>query len=160
MVLFSLLILTFLLNFSFCVVTMSSYKFEVGPLVRSSGKEKEIVELLELARSFKVESEFQMNSQYRKFKEKYTKKTISRNDCHLLVSVLAASGFKNECIYWYETILKEIVCTSDEHYEILCSMSYWHVDVCEYESAIEYGLKALEITNVSEEMKPYWVSKF
>ena len=138
---------------------MSSYKFEVGPLVRSSGKEKEIVELLELARSFKLESEFQMNSQYRKFKENYTKKTISRNDCHLLVSVLAATGFQNECIYWYGTILKGIVCTSDERYEILCSMCYWHVDVCEYGSAIEYGLKALEITNVSEEMKPYWVSK-
>ena len=138
---------------------MSSYKFDVGPLDRSSVKEKEIVELLELARSFKVESEFQNNSQYKKFKDKYTKKTISRNDCHLLVSVLAAINFQNECIYWYGTILKGIVCTSDERYEILCSMSYWNVDVCEYESAIEYGLKALEITNVSEEMKPYWVSK-
>ena len=124
-----------------------------------SRKEREIVKLFELASSFKEEWEFQINSQYRKFKEKSIKKTINRNEYHLLVRGLAGLGFQYECIYWCETILKEIVCTSDEHYEILCNMSYWHVDVGEYESAIEYGLKALEVTNVSEEMKPYWVSK-
>ena len=122
----------------------------------TSRNEKEIDKLLKLAGSFEEERDFQSNSQYRKFKNT---KIINRTEGHRLISGLHDHGFKNECIYWYKRILEVIVCTSDEHYEIFCAMSGWYVDIFEYESALGYGLKALNVSNVSEKRKSYWEYK-
>ena len=122
----------------------------------TSRNEKEIDKLLKLAGSFEEERDFQRNSQYRKFKDT---KVINRTESHRLISGLHEHGFKNECIFWYKRILEVIVCTSDEHYEIYCAMSGWYVDIFEYETALEYGLKALNVSNVSEKRKPYWEYK-
>ena len=122
----------------------------------TSRNEKEIDKLLKLAGSFEEERDFQRNSQYRKFKDT---KMINRTEGHRLISGLHEHGFKNECIFWYKRILEVIVCTSDEHYEIYCAMSGWYVDIFEYETALEYGLKALNVSNVSEKRKPYWEYK-
>ena len=122
----------------------------------TSRNEKEIDKLLKLAGSFEEERDFQRNSQYRKFKNT---KIINRTEGHRLISGLHEHGFKNECIFWYKRILEVIVCTSDEHYEIYCAMSGWYVDIFEYETALDYGLKALNVGNVSEKRKPYWEYK-
>ena len=122
----------------------------------TSRNEKEIDKLLKLAGSFEEERDFQRNSQYRKFKDT---KMINRTEGHRLISGLHDHGFKNECIFWYKRILEVIVCTGDEHYEIYCAMSGWYVDIFEYETALDYGLKALNVSNVSEKRKPYWEYK-
>ena len=98
---------------------------------------KEVDKLLFIAKTSE-ESVFQSNYQYIKFK---TKKILEKIVCYDFVNVLCKLKFHEECIFWYERLLKETVCTNDEQYEILSSISRWYYDIDYYEEALEYGIK-------------------
>ena len=114
---------------------------------------KEIDKLLRIASGLE-ETEFQRNSHYKKFK---AKKIVNRNEFDRIIRGLDDLKFRHECIYWNEKILKENVCTKDEHYEVLNNLCHAYFDIHEYDIAIEYGKKALAIIKVAKSTKSYKV---
>ena len=71
---------------------------------------KEVDKLLFIANTSE-ESVFQSNYQYIKFK---TKKILEKIVCHDFVNNLEKFEFHEECIFWYEKLLKEAVCTQGQ----------------------------------------------
>ena len=71
---------------------------------------KEVDKLLFIAKTSE-ESVFQSNYQYIKFK---TKKILEKIVCYDFVNVLCKLKFHEECIFWYERLLKETICTKGQ----------------------------------------------
>ena len=83
---------------------------------------KEVDKLLFIAKT-NEESVFQSNFKYIKFK---TKKIIEKTVCYDFVNNLEKLKFQEECIFWYEKLLKETVGTqgqkiSEENCKVLNS---------------------------------------
>ena len=71
---------------------------------------KEVDKLLFIANT-NEESVFQSNFKYIKFK---TKKIIEKTVCYDFVNNLEKLKFQEECIFWYEKLLKETVSTQGQ----------------------------------------------
>ena len=98
---------------------------------------KEVDKLIFFANTSE-ESVFQSNFKYIQFK---TKKILEKIVCYDFVNNLDKLEFHEESIFWYKKLLEETVCTIDEQYEILSSISRWYKDIDDNEKALEYGLK-------------------
>ena len=71
---------------------------------------KEMDKLLFIANT-NEESVFQSNFKYIQFK---TKKILEKIVCYDFVNVLCKLKFHEECIFWYERLLKETICTEGQ----------------------------------------------
>ena len=71
---------------------------------------KEVDKLLFIANTSE-ESVFQSNYQYIKFK---AKKILEKIVCYDFVNVLCKLEFHEECIFWYERLVRETVCTEGQ----------------------------------------------
>ena len=105
--------------------------------------EKEVNELLELAKLTKDESAFQQKHRYKKFKDKYN---VDMVVClPFLVEGLIEISFYNESVFWCQKILEDIrFCDKQFRLCAFQSMteSFYHLE--KYEDVVEYGKKCLE----------------
>ena len=85
-------------------------KNSVSERVLTRKYKKEVDKLLFFANT-NEESVFQSNFKYIKFK---TKKIIEKSVCYDLVNNLEKLKFQEECIFWYEKLLKETVGTQGQ----------------------------------------------
>ena len=122
-----------------------------------SKKEKEVKELLDLAKDVKDESVFQQKNRYKKFKAKnHTIEILEFGPIWgNFLKELSDLKFHKECIYWCTKILEDVrMCDSTER-----SMANWVIvrsfyGLDDYENVLKYGEKYLAIstqTNTSEE---------
>ena len=117
-----------------------------------SSIQQEIKSILKLAREVKTESIFQEKAQYKKFK---AKKIGHRNEIRGLIDRLNADfEFDNEVIFWSHKFLQERICDKDEKYRTLYGLSTSYYRIKNYEKAIEFGQKFLDIKVLIP--KPYF----
>ena len=105
--------------------------------------EKEVNELLELAKLTNDESAFQQKHRYKKFKDKYN---VDMVVClHCLVEGLIKISFFNESVFWCQKILEDIrFCDKQFRLFAFQSLTESFYNLEKYEDAIEYGKKCLE----------------
>jgi tetratricopeptide (TPR) repeat protein len=105
--------------------------------------EKEVKELLDLAKLTNDESAFQQNHRYRKFKKDNYKLDIEI--CDHMIKVLQEIKFFNECVFWCEKILENSR-VGEKHFRLhaltIITNSFYYLE--KYGKAIEYGKKAIE----------------
>ena len=105
--------------------------------------EKEVNELLELAKLTNDESAFQQKHRYKKFKDKYN---VDMVVClPVLVEGLIEISFYNESVFWCQKMLEDIrFCDKEFRLIAFQSMteSFYHLE--KYEDVVEYGKKCLE----------------
>ena len=108
-----------------------------------SSIQQEINSILKLAREVKTESIFQQKAQYKKFK---AKKIGHRSEIRGLIDRLSAEfEFDNEVIFWSHKFFQERICDKDEKYRTLYALSTSYYRIKNYEKAIEFGQKFLDI---------------
>ena len=108
-----------------------------------SSIQQEINSILKLARDVKTESIFQQKAQYKKFK---AKKIGHRSEIRGLIDRLSAElEFDNEVIFWGHKFLQERICDKDEKYRTLYGLSSSYYRIKNYEKAIKFGQKFLDI---------------
>ena len=105
--------------------------------------QKEILDLLALAKCFKEESSFEQCNVYQAFKAR--PKIGQRSEIKLLIVGMAERRFSNECIYWAQRFFKERVCNKEERIRIFFTLCCLYSQLEQYEKAIEFGQKYLEI---------------
>ena len=105
--------------------------------------QKEIIDLLTLAKCFKEESSFGQCDVYQAFKAR--PKIGQRSEIKLLIVGMAERRFSNECIFWAQRFFKERVCNKEERIRIFFTLSCMYYKMEHYEKAIEFGQKYLEI---------------
>jgi hypothetical protein len=105
--------------------------------------QKEIIDLLTLAKCFKEESSFGQCDVYQAFKAR--PKIGQRSEIKLLIVGMAERKFSNECIFWAQRFFKERVCNKEERIRIFFTLSCMYYKMEHYEKAIEFGQKYLEI---------------
>ena len=108
-----------------------------------SAIQKEILDLLALAKCFKEESSFEQCNVYQAFKAR--PKIGQRSEIKLLIVGMAERRFSNECIYWAQRFFKERVCNKEERIRIFFTLCCLYSQLEQYEKAIEFGQKYLEI---------------
>ena len=108
-----------------------------------SAIQKEILDLLALAKCFKEESSFEQCNVYQAFKAR--PKIGQRSEIKLLIVGMAERKFSNECIYWAQRFFKERVCNKEERIRVFFTLSCLYYQMEDYEKAIEFGQKYLEI---------------
>ena len=104
---------------------------------------KEIVSMLRLAKEAEIESVFQQNALYIKFK---AKKNGHRSEIMGWIDILNHDlEFRHECIFWCHKLFEERVCDKDEKCRILYALSSSYYRIENYEKTIEFGQKFLDI---------------
>ena len=114
----------------------------------SSKLEKELKELLGLAKDLKDETVFQQEHRYKKFKAKnHTIQNFGFCFWFKFFSKLAGLKFYKECIYWCNKILEDVrLCDSHERSAAICLIVTSFNGLNDYENAFKYGEKYLEIS--------------
>ena len=114
-----------------------------------SKKEKEMKELLDLAKDVKDESVFQQKNRYKKFKAK--NHTIQSHEIKSII-VLFGGGlleleYYKECIYWCKQVIHDVrLCDSPERSVALFCIVRAFCGLDDFENVFEYGEKYLEIS--------------
>jgi len=110
--------------------------------------EKELKELLGLAKDVKGESVFQQEHRYKKFKSKnHTIQIFGFCFWFDFLVKLNELEFYKECIYWCNKILEDVrLCDSRERSVAICLIVTSFNGLNDYENAFKYGGKYLEIT--------------
>ena len=110
--------------------------------------EKELKELLGLAKHLKDETVFQQEHRYKKFKAKnHTIQNFGFCFWFDFFSELAELKFYKECIYWCNKILEDVrLCDSRERSVAICLIVTSFNGLNDYENAFKYGEKYLEIS--------------
>ena len=110
-------------------------------------KEKEVNELLEIAKLTKDESAFQQKHHYKKFKDKYSNVDILADDLTAIYLCMELKEIKffNESIFWCQKLVEKTrIC--DKHIRLsafqLMTESFYCLE--EYEKVVEYGKKFLD----------------
>ena len=108
-----------------------------------AGIQREIEEILKLAKSVENETVFQEKTQYKKFKAKKIggHKIEIFNFCHRLEKL----EFAEECIFWLHKLFQEKVCNKDEKFHIFRNLSHCYYSRDNFEMCIEYGQKVLDM---------------
>ena len=106
---------------------------------------KEITELLRLTNMINVESVFQQNHRYKKFKDRYMNMLSSGQVPELMIFGLYEIGFYNETIFWCKKIVENMrFCDKEKRSKAfhMITVSFCHLE--DYENVLEYGKKYLE----------------
>ena len=111
--------------------------------------EKELKELVDLAKNIKDESVFQQENRYKKFKAKNhtTIQTHKLPIWYIFLDVLVELKFYKECIYWCYKILEDVrLCDSSERLQAFYTIviSFYFLD--DFENVFKYGEKYLAIS--------------
>ena len=111
-------------------------------------KEKEVDELLELAKLTNNESAFQQKHHYKKFKDKYSNLDKLADDItaiHLCME-LKEIEFFNESIFWCQKLLEKTrFCDKNIRLSAFQLMTGSFFCLEEYEKVVEYGKKFLDL---------------
>ena len=105
--------------------------------------EKQVHEMVKLAKEVRNEAEFQQKHQYKKFKANYNGGI--QKDLKYLVNGLFRLVYHEECIYWSHKYL-EILRISDkeERYTVFAMLHCQYYCAKNHEKTIEYGQKTLD----------------
>ena len=105
--------------------------------------EKQVHEMVKLAKEVRNEAEFQQKHQYKKFKANYNGGV--QKDIKYLVNGLFRLVYHEECIYWSHKYL-EILRISDkeERYTTFAMLHCQYYCAKNHEKTIEYGQKTLD----------------
>ena len=106
---------------------------------------KKITEILRLTNMINVESVFQQNHKYKKFKGIYMNILSSGQVPELMISGLYEIGFYNETIFWCKKIIENMrFCDKEKRSKAfhMITVSFCHLE--DYENVLEYGKKYLE----------------
>ena len=111
-----------------------------------AGIQREIEEILNLAKSVENETVFQEKSQYKKFRAKKIggHKIEILNFC-VRLQELEHPMFVEESIFWWHKLFQEKVCTKDEKFHIFRNLSFCYFSKDNFEMCIEYGQKVLDM---------------
>ena len=127
-----------------------------------SKKEKELKELLDLAKDFKDESVFQQKNRYKKFKAK--NHTIQSHEIKSII-VLFGGGlleleYYKECIYWCLKVIQDVrLCDSPERSVALFCIVRSFCGLDDFENVFEYGEKYLAISRQPISSKERYMRK-
>ena len=111
-----------------------------------AGIQREIEDILKLAKSVENETVFQEKTQYKKFKAKKIggHKIEILNFC-VRLQELEHPMFVEESIFWWHKLFQEKVCTKDEKFHIFRNLSICYYLRDNFEMCIEYGQKVLDL---------------
>ena len=93
-----------------------------------------------------VESVFQQNHKYKKFKGIYMNILSSGQVPELMISGLYEIGFYNETIFWCKKIIENMrFCDKEKRSKAyhMITVSFCHLE--DYENVLEYGKKYLQL---------------
>ena len=108
-----------------------------------AGIQREIEDILKLAKSVENETVFQEKTQYKKFKAKKIRGHII--DIFNFCLRLQRLEFVEESIFWWHKLFQEKVCTKDEKFHIFRNLSICYYLRDNFEMCIEYGQKVLDL---------------
>ena len=106
--------------------------------------EKQVQEMVKLAKEVRNEAEFQQKHQYKKFKANYNGGV--QKDLKYLVKGLFRLVFHEECIYWSHKFLETLrISDKEDRYIVFTMLSFSNYNLNNYEKTLEYGQKCLDL---------------
>ena len=105
--------------------------------------EKQVQEMVKLAKEVRNEAEFQQKHQYKKFKANYNGGV--QKDLKYLVKGLFRLVFQEECIYWSHKFLETLrISDKEDRYTVFAILHCSYYCAKNYEKTLEYGQKTLD----------------
>ena len=105
--------------------------------------EKQVHEMVKLAKKVGNEAEFQKKAQYKKFKAKQNE---HQRQLRILANELHSLNFHEECIYWSHKAFEDLrISDKEERHSVFNALMFSYYNLKNYEKTLEYGQKSLDL---------------
>ena len=105
--------------------------------------EKQVHEMVKLAKKVGNEAEFQKKAQYKKFKAKQNE---HQRQLRILANELFSLNFHEECIYWSHKAFEDLrISDKEERHSVFNTLIFSYYNLENYEKTLEYGQKLLDL---------------
>jgi len=105
--------------------------------------EKQVHEMIKLAKKVGNEAEFQQKPQYKKFKAKQNE---HQRQLRILANELLSLNFHEECIYWSHKAFEDLrISDKEERHLVFNTLIFSYYNLENYEKTLEYGQKLLDL---------------
>ena len=105
--------------------------------------EKQVHEMVKLAKKAGNEAKFQTMPQYKKFKAKYSGR---QREIRLLANELFCLKFWEEVIYWSHKLFEDLrIADKEDRYTVFTMLNFSYYRSKNYEKTLEYSQKALDL---------------